>query len=108
MNDNFINNKNLNFQQFIELLLFKKGVQGIDENTLTELKKDLEERLENFMNYKILEQVPENSWNEFEEFLSANPNEEQIRNYLSKYIAEPEIFLTSVLKEFHDIYLGLA
>jgi len=96
----------LNFESFIHLLLLEKGLEKLEPEVLEEIRKDMERRIEDFVNAKIVASLSPKKLAEFEELLDRGASQEEFRTFLDQELGDFDSFLASALLEFRQAYLG--
>jgi len=95
-----------NLEAFVSQLVEEKGLNYLDEETLTQVKSDLMERLENRINAVIIANLPSADLVDFEQKLESKISEEEIQAYCSTKIPNlPEIVAAELLA-FRQSYLN--
>jgi len=93
-----------NINNFVETLLQKKGITGLSENIMSQMKEDLLERAENLINAEIINNMPEYCLEEFEKKLDEGDTSE-IYSFCKKYIPNLDEVIASALFRLQQIYL---
>ena len=95
-----------NIQGFVDNLIEEKGLSGLDENVLVEMKADLSKRVEDRINAIIVHNMPEASRAEFEKMVESAADDAEVQKFCLKNIPNLEPLITVELAKFQDIYLG--
>lgn len=95
----------LSYQNFIDKILDEKGISGLEPEVLDQMRQDLQSRLDNWLNARILEKVPEDKLKDFEELLDKGVKQDELLKFVEPYIGNQEVFLASVLSDFRTAYL---
>ena len=90
---------------FIDKLLKEKGVTGLSDEVMTQMKSDLVERAENMVNANILANMPKDSLEEFEKKLDEG-NDEEIQIFCRKNIPNLDQITSDALVKLQKIYLA--
>ncbi len=90
---------------YIDQLVSKKDAfEGLDEDALMEVKSDLKERVEAYVNTTILKYVPENKIEELEKILDTN-NQEEIHKFFQQNVSNLNEVVALALANFKKSYL---
>lgn len=92
-------------QVFIEGLIKEKGLEDLDPEILTQLKEDLQKRLENIINATILENLPSEKLPEFEKLLDSGADDEMIQSFCRENIPNLDEVIAKALLDFRRSYL---
>ncbi len=106
MDTNTAQNQPQNLDKYIEDLIDQKNYPDITQEVRDELKKDITLRLNDFIMARVIAAFSDDDVLEFEKLLKANAPQEELQQFTATHIPEFETFLTSVLLEFRDVYLG--
>lgn len=93
--------------KFIDDLIEEKGFPDISEEVRDEIRKDLLVRFDDFMAARIITALSDEDVKTFEEMLKTQKSEEEIQKFVSEHIPDFTNFLTNVLLEFRNVYLGI-
>jgi len=96
-------------QQFLDLLVTQKYPESLDQEFKDSIKTDLLPRLERFITLKTLEETARVSTTKLQEFqtlLSSNPPKDRVAEFIQSTIPKYPEFLSRVLLEFRNIYIG--
>ena len=96
----------LKYQNFIDTLLEEKGLTNLEPEVLKEIKHNLQARLDNWINARILEKIPSDRLDDFEDLLDKKASQEKMLKFLEPYIETPENFLASILLNFRATFLA--
>lgn len=98
--------KDMDLEVFVDKLLEdKKLPEGLSQDVLNEMKKDLLKMVESRINATILANLSEDQMNEFSDLLDSD-DEIKIQKYLENAIPDLAQILASELIVFKQIYLG--
>lgn len=89
---------------FVENLMQKKGITGLSDDVMTQMKNDLAERAENMINAEILNNMPKDFLEEFEKKLDEG-NAEEIHAFCQKHIPNLDEVTAGALVKLQQIYL---
>jgi hypothetical protein len=95
--------------QFLDLIVSQKYPKSLDTEFKESIKADLMPRLERFITLKTLEETAKVSsakLQEFQSLIATNPPKEQISTFIQSTIPDYPEFLSRVLLEFRNIYIG--
>lgn len=92
-------------EKFIDELILAKGLDTKDENAIKQVKNDLFEMVEDRINMMVMEKLPVEALSEFEEKLNTGTDEE-IQNFLVKYIPDIKDRINFELVAFRTMYLS--
>ena len=95
---------------FIEELISQKfGDHMPDTATLTDIKRELTDRLNQYLTLRTIEMIssanPE-AVNELSDLIKTNPSPEQVNTFISKYVKEPDVLVAQFFADFRSLYLG--
>jgi hypothetical protein len=91
---------------FVERLVAEKGFSGLEPEVLEQIKKDLEDRVEDRVNAAILNSLPEDKLPEFERLLQEGSDEE-IQQFCVAQVPDLESVIATTLISFRSTYLGI-
>jgi hypothetical protein len=101
-NDEFID-------EYIETLLDEQGFDNdLSKDIRESMKKDLEDRLNNYFISKSLENLKEEDIKEVNKIIDKGGETSEVWDFISKNIPDFNSFSVNLLKEFREIYLGRA
>ena len=101
-----MDNQNMDLQAYVDKLVAeKKGFEGLDQEVLTQIKKDLLERVETRMNAVFLANLPEDKQEEFSKLLDKD-DEAQLRDFATANVPDLPEIMASELIAFRQSYLG--
>ncbi len=90
---------------FVEKLLAEREIDA-DPETLAQLKADLVDRVEDHVNAAILENIPADKMEEFEQVIEKS-DEEAIRDFCRQNIANLDEVVGEALLKFRATYLNV-
>lgn len=97
---------NFSLAEYVNRLIQEKGFTDVQEEVMSELKMDLEKRVEKVLYAEILKALPPEKLEEFEKLLDEDVSEEVTQNFLKEHIEGMENIITTTLVRFKDIYIG--
>jgi len=90
---------------FVNKLLQEKGITGLSDEVMDQMRDDLIERAENMINANILANMPEDFLEEFEKKLDEGQDEE-IQSFCRKHISNLDEVTANALVKLRKIYLA--
>jgi hypothetical protein len=96
---------------FIDDLIKKKfGEQMPDEATVTDIKRELTERLNQYLTLRTIEMIsstnPE-AVNQLSDLIKTNPTPEQVNTFIGNFVKEPDVLVSQIFADFRSLYLGI-
>ena len=91
-------------EAFVNKLIEEKGITGLSDEIVAELRKDLVLRAENMINAEILAHMPKEKLEEFEKKLDEG-DEKEIGIFCKKNISNLDEVVGSALVKLKSIYL---
>ncbi len=91
---------------FLENLIKEAGLIELDEPTHEEMVKELYARLDNYIASTIIDNLPEDSIEEFIQMNEAQKPQHEIEQYLQTKIPDANKVMTKAFMGFRDLYLG--
>lgn len=98
-------NKNKSLDEFVDRLVREKGIRVEEDSILAQVKEDLLERVEDRINATILQHMPADKLQEFNELLEF-AREEEIQEYCQKNIPNLDEIVARELLDLRDTYLN--
>lgn len=92
-------------EQFVEQLLKERNVPVDDPAVMSELKKDLIDRVEAHINATVLEHMPAEKLEEFEQ-ITQSGDESKIQTFCQQNISNLDEVVAKALLRFRTTYLG--
>lgn len=89
---------------FIESLVEEKGITGVDQDVMNQIKADLRQRVEDMINAEIVARMPEYALDDFEKMLDSG-SEADTQAFAQKHIPDLEEVVASTLLKIRDTYL---
>jgi hypothetical protein len=90
---------------FIDRLLEEKKIENVSPDVFSKIKEDLTGRVEDRINAAILENMPKEKLEEFNDLLDS-ANLEKIKPYCQKNIPNLDEIIANELMDFRNIYLN--
>jgi len=100
------NNPNLNLETFVSLLIEEKGFENVDPEIEEQLKADLLKRVEDRINVAIINNLPKEKMEEFNNLLD-DAKQDEIQDYCNKNISGLDEIIAKELMSFRSTYLNL-
>lgn len=98
--------KSLDFDDFINRLVEEKGLENLETESLSEVKKDLKVRLERNVNAAILRALPKEKLEEFEKLLDS-ASEKEVQSFCETNVPDLGQMVARELLSFRETYLGI-
>ncbi len=97
-------------EAFVDDLITQKFAgQTLDEAIKADIKRELMDRLNQYLTLRTIEMVsianPE-AIKELSELIKTNPAPEDVQKFISQYVKEPDILVAQILADFRELYLG--
>jgi hypothetical protein len=90
---------------FVDQLVEEKKFENLDEDVLEQIKTDLLERVEDAINVAILESMPPEKMEEFDQMLDGAEMDE-VQKFCQASIPDFENVIAAALMKFRSIYLN--
>lgn len=90
---------------FVDKLLQEKGITGLSDEVMAQMKSDLADRAENMINANILANMPKDSLEEFEKKLDEE-NDEETQIFCREHIPNLDQITADALVKLQKIYLA--
>lgn len=96
---------------FIEDLITQKfSNQQLDEAVKSDIKRELTERLNQYLTLRTIEMVstanPE-AVTQLSELIKTNPTPSEVNTFIGNYVKEPDILVAQIFSDFRSLYLGV-
>lgn len=101
-----MDNQQQNLERYIDNLIDQKGYPDMDEAVREELKNDIRVRLNEFIMTRTISAFSDEDVEKFEELLNHRKPQSELQQFAMEHIPDFTNFLTDVLIEFQDVYLG--
>lgn len=93
-----------------DLIAQKFGDQTPDEATVTDIKRELTDKLNQYLTLRTIEAItatnPE-AVNQLSDLIKTNPSPEQVNAFIGTYIKEPDVLVAQFFTDFRNLYLGV-
>lgn len=106
-NQNVVLGTNPAVSEFIDRLIAEKNFPDLTPEVKEELRWDLSERLDDFIAAKVIATLSDENVAKFETMLKEGRSEGEIQTFVTENIPNFTDFLTQVLLEFKEVYLGV-
>lgn len=93
---------------FAETLIQDKQYKTLSPEIHQELKKDILQRVHDFLLAKSISKLSDDQAKELDQLLDTNPKDEEVQDYIEKAIPNSVDFIADTLFQFRQVYLGLA
>ena len=90
---------------FVDRLVDEKGLLGLDDEVLTQVKSDLTSRVEDKINAVILANMPDSKLEEFSQVLETG-TPETIQAFCASTVPNLENIVAQALLSFRDTYVA--
>jgi hypothetical protein len=90
---------------FVDKLLQQKGISGLSDEVMAQMKSDLIDRAEDMINANILVNMPKDFLEEFEKKLDEG-NDEETQIFCRKHIVNIDQVIADALVKLQKIYLA--
>ncbi len=95
---------------FIEELINEKfAATSLDDATRADIKRELTDRLNQYLTLRTIEMVSNtdpNAIQQLSELIKTNPTPEQVQQFISNYVQEPDILVAKIFADFRRLYIG--
>jgi len=98
--------KNKQVVDFLKMLVRKKNYKNISPAVEEQITRDLAGRLDTFIAARVISALSDTDVLTFEKMLEERKSEREIQQFVTAHIDNFNAFLTAVLLEFKDVYLG--
>lgn len=102
------NDTQYSLDDFAETLIKEKKYSTLTPAMHDELKKDILQRVHDFLLAKTIAKLSDDQAKELDQMLDKNPSDDTVRDFITKSIPDSESFIADVLFQFRQTYLGLA
>lgn len=101
-----VNSAGLGMEEFIDKLIEEKNFSYLTDDISRQLKKDLSQRLDEFIAARVIAGLSDEDVLVFEDMLQNNDSPENVQQFVSAHVPDFVNFLTNTLLEFRGVYLG--
>ena len=95
------------YNDYAETLLNEKNYSTVTPAMREELKKDIIDRVQDFLIAKTIAKLSDEKAKELSALLDTNPDDKQIHDFIATAIPDAPSFIGDVLFQFRQTYLGL-
>ena len=95
----------LSIDAFVDRLIEEKGFDNLDGEVLSEIKKELKERVEDRINVVVLAHLPPNKLEEFEKIVTQGTDDE-MQTFPLTHIPNLNELLAAELLDFRNRYIN--
>ncbi len=96
---------------FVEELMKQKfGDSRPDEATFTAIKRELTEKLNQYLTLRTIEMISDTNpeaITQLSDLIKTNPTPEQVNTFIGNYVKEPDILVAQIFADFRSLYLGV-
>lgn len=94
-------------EEYASTLIKEKNYSTLTPEMYEELKKDLIDRVQDFLIAKTIAKLSDQQVKDFNALLDKNPDDAQIHAFISSAITDAPTFIGDTLFQFRQTYLGL-
>ena len=95
---------------FIDQLIADKFAgQTLDDAVRTDIKRELSDRLNQYLTLRTIEMVSTanpDAISELSALIKTNPKPEEVQNFISQYVKNPDILVSQIFTDFRRLYIG--
>lgn len=92
-------------QKFVDTLIERKNIQGVDEDVLLQLKSDLLKSLERQVNRALIESLNQDQLAKFEHLIDTHQNA-KLQEFLIHQGVDVQAVVARVMMAFQNAYIG--
>ena len=92
-----------------ELIAHKFAATPIDDATHADIKRELTERLNQYLTLRTIEMVSTSdptAVNQLTELIKTNPSPEPVQTFITNYVKEPDVLVARIFADFRQLYIG--
>lgn len=97
-------------EAFVDTLINEKFADSMpDEATRADIKRELTDRLNQYLTLRTIEMVSvadPNAVKQLAELIKTNPSPEQVQTFISTYVKEPDVLVAQIFTDFKHLYIG--
>ncbi len=90
---------------FVSEMVKEKNFENLEPDVLEQVKKDLQDRVEDHINAAILSNIPEDKLEEFEKLLDLE-NDVRLQEFVSQTVPNLDVLVASELLNFRSLYVN--
>ena len=91
---------------FVDELIEAKGLSGLNDEVVAQMKKDLTVRIENRIHAIIATNIPEESREEFDKLIDSTVSDEEVSKFCAEKIPNLQDLVAADLVQFKNVYIG--
>lgn len=95
---------------FVDTLIQEKFAnQSLDERMRADIKKELTERLNQYVTLRTIEAVSQanpEAISKLQEIIKTDPKPETVRDFIQSHISQPDLLIGQIFADFHRLYVG--
>ena len=92
--------------KFISDIIDAKGYKTLDSDVRRQLEQDLKNRLIDQINRAVLEALPENKIDGFNDLLDRNASQQEVQQYIANSGVDTKKITLETMLRFRSLYLG--
>lgn len=97
-------------EAFVDQLIAEKFAgSALDDAVRADIKRELTEKLNQYMTLRTIEMVSETNpeaIKELSELIKTNPAAEDVQKFIGGYVKEPDILVAQIFADFRSLYIG--
>lgn len=97
-------------EMFLDQLINEKFADSpIDDATKTDIKKELADKLNQYMTLRTIEAVSVNhpeAVDELSILIKTDPTPEKVNEFITSRVTDPDALVAQILTDFHELYIG--
>lgn len=95
---------------FLDQLINEKFTDSpLDDATKEDIKKELAEKLNQYMTLRTIEAVSINhpeAVNELSLLIKDDPTPEKVNEFITSRVTDPDALVAQIFTDFHELYIG--
>ncbi len=95
---------------FVEQLIDEKFAgTDLDEAVRSDIRRELTDRLNQYLTLRTIEIVSEadpDAITKLSELIKTNPSPEQVQQFISGHVKEPDLLVARIFSDFRALYIG--
>lgn len=95
------------FGDFVDRMMLEKEYPPLDDAVMAQIKEDLLDRLDDYINARIIAAMTDEQAQEFNTLLKGDPTKDEVQQFIAQCIPDGAEFISLTLLEFRREYLGL-
>ena len=93
--------------KFISEIIDAKGYKTLDSDVRRQLEQDLKNRLLDQIDRAVLEALPENKIDGFNDLLDRNASQQEVQQYIANSGVDTKKITLETMLRFRSLYLGV-